>query len=250
MAIRQRPGFPVNVERTAKVTEKTNVYFDLKPGQSVNLRFTPPSDESGELFFVSAQHFKMKQEGQPRAYACLRAHGVDQECPICVFLERIEEVFADNDTLREKLHREHDVAYRWHAQVVPVPKEGQGLAEQTYVIGLSKATADKVSKILMMEKDNRLILLTDPDEGQAINISRNEKTGFGTRYEVMPTGLRMSLDAITTVSAAGVPAWEEKFLNVRDALKLRIEKPESLYPIIAETVGIVAFAKVFPEVTL
>lgn len=256
MAIRQRPGHTTNVERTSKTTEKRSIFYDLKPGQSVQARFTPVSEESGELFFVSAQHFKLKDEGMPRAFACLAAHGPEDEngnrpeCVICTFLEKAATVFSDNSALAEKLEKDHGLSFRWHAQMMPVPKEGQDLNDQTYVIGLSKATADKVSQILKMEKDNRQVLMTDPDQGQAIKISRNNATGFATRYEVMPTGLRISLDDISTKTAKGEPTWEEKFLNVREALKLRIVSQEKLYKVLAETVGVGVFAKVFPKVEL
>lgn len=256
MAIRQRPGYQTNVERTAKATEKKSVFLDLKPGEKKRLRFTPSSDENGELFFVSAQHFKLKDEGQPRAFACLAVHGEPDaegnlpECVICTFLAKAETVFADNEALLDKLQRDHSVSYRWHAQVLPVPKDGQELNDQTYIMGFSKVTADKISQILKMEKDERMTLLTDPDEGQAITVSRNNATGFATRYEVMATGIRVSLDAISTKSPKGTPTWEEKFLTVKDALRLRIVSQDKMYKALAETVGVGVFSKVFPTVEL
>jgi len=242
MAIKARPGVQVNVERTLKTTGKKTVFFDIKPGQSANLRFTPPSNEDGSLFFISVQHFKIKKDGQPRAYACLRAHGDEGvECPMCLFLEAAPDKFTGD--LAEKLQRDHGQSYRWHAQVVPVPAEGQERPDQTFVVGLSKMTADDVSKILKMELDNRQVLLTDPDAGQAINITRNTATGFATRYKVLPTGLRVSLDELC-------PEWTEKFLNVQEAINLRIVDEDEFYAAIAETVGVGLFNSVFPNVKL
>jgi gp32-like DNA binding protein len=242
MAIKSRPGFQMNVERTTRSTEKRTVFLDIKPGETKRLRFTPTSNEDGSLFFVSAQHFKLKDEGQPRAFACLNVHGTeDQNCPGCLMIERAVDVFSEE--IVKKLKNDHGVSYRWHAQVVPLPREGEDKPEQTFVIGLSKMTADDVSKIGKMESDNRMPNLTDVEEGQVIQISRNNATGFATRYKTMGTGLRVSLDTL-------LPTWEEKFLDTAKAINLRVVTEEKFYKAIQETVGVGVFAQLFPNVKL
>lgn len=240
MAVKNRPGVPVNVERTTKSTEKRSVFLDIKPGQTVNLRFTPVSEgQDGQLFFISAQHYKLKENGQARTFACLNNHSPDKEiCPACEALERAPGILG-KDTA-EKLSDLHGVSYRWHAQVVPVPKEGQEKPDQTYIVGLSKMTADDVSKILKMEKDNRQTLLVDPDQGQAIQISRNNATGFATRYKVLPTGIRLSLDDL-------LPGWESKFLTVATDINLRIKTRAEFLAALQETLGVGVFAQLFPD---
>lgn len=241
MAVKSRPGFAVSVDRTTKATEKKSVFLDIKLGQSVNLRFLPPDNEDGLLFFESAQHYKLKQEGQGRAWACLRVHGAKgQDCPVCLFLEAAAEKL---DAGRYKsLKNSHVVSNRWHAQVIPLTVDGKP-AEQLYVVGLSKGTAGKVSTILKMERDNRQPLITDPDHGQAVNITRNEKSGLQTRYEVMSTGIRVPLDEL-------YPAWTEEFLNIEKAIGLRIADEDTINASIAETVGGVLFNKLRPDVEL
>jgi len=242
MAIKSRPGFQMNVERTARSTEKKSVFLDIKPGETKRLRFTPTSNEDGSLFFVSGQHFKLKDEGQARAFACLSVHGEEgQECPGCLLIERSVEVFSED--ISKKYKNDHGLSYRWHAQVVPLPKDGEDKPTQSYVIGLSKMTADDVSKIAKMEADNRQPLLTDPDQGQVIQIARNNATGFGTRYKTLPTGLRVSLDTL-------LPTWEEKFLDTAKAINLRVVTEEKFYKAIQETVGVGVFAQLFPNVKL
>jgi hypothetical protein len=215
------------------------VFYDIKPGTSHNLRFLPPWNEEGLLFFESVQHFNFKVDGQPRAFACLKVHG-DGECPSCDMLERAPDVFAGNDDLIESILNKHGLAFRWHAQVIPIRPEGLE-QDGPYIVGLSKGTANDVSDILTMERDNRQALLVDPDEGQAINITRNNKSGLGTRYKVMPTGLRVGLDDL-------LPDWADKFLDVPKAVNLRIITPEDMYKAIQDTRGNNIFAKLFPEI--
>ncbi len=231
MSIKSRPGFAVNVERTSKSTERKSVFLDIKAGQSVNLRFLPPWSEEGLLFFESCQHYQFTEGGEKRAWACLRSHGDGtEECPICEMVERAKEL--DEERFK-KIIKNHDASYRWHSQVIPLPTEGQTI-DQTYIVGLSKTTADKVSGILKMERDNRQPLITDPDAGQAVNIRRNEKSGLQTRYEVSGTGIRMPLDDI-------FPGWAEAFLDVPKAINLRLGSRERLLESMQETVGMATF---------
>ena len=207
--------------------------MDVKPDQTLNLRFTPTSSEDGELFFESAQHFKFKHEGEKRAYACLRVHGKEgnTECPICEALERGEEVLAKKDI--KKLADLHKQSLRWHAQVIPVYPEDAPKATQTFIIGLSQTTASKVSRVLKNERDMRQPLLTDPDAGQVIQIARTG-SGFNTKYEVMPLGVRIGLDDL-------LPTWEDKFLTTDKALKLRVEDRATLIEAMEETFGAALF---------
>ena len=235
MAVKQRPGFEVSVERTTEATKSKSVFYDIKPGQNVNLRFLPPDNAEGRLFFESAQHFNFKLEGEKRTWACLRVHGDGtEECPACVLVEKAEA--ADDDRFK-KIIREHNMSPRWHAQVLVLPKpddkdeEGNPVGvKQINVVGLSKGTAQKVANILKMEKDNRQALLTDPDKGQAVNVSRNDKSGLQTRYEVQATGLRVPLDEV-------YPKWTDEFLDIQKAIGLRITTAEEMSNSIQETIG-------------
>jgi hypothetical protein len=98
------------------------------------------------------------------------------------------------------------------------------------VVGLSKTTAQKVSRILKMEKDKRKPLLTDVEKGQAVSIERNTASGFQTRYEVMATGERVNLDELC-------PNWEDKYLDLEKALKLRVADRDTLIASMRETLG-------------
>ena len=239
MAVKNRPGFKTNVDRTVKGTARKSNFLDIKPGTTVLLRFTPTSNEDGQLFFESSQHFKFLEDGEKRAYACLEMHGDGSIlCPICDALERSQEVLGK--TISKSLIKDHGASHRWHAQVIPIRPEGVEIAEQSYVVGLSKTTAGKVSKILKLERDTRQTLLTDPDEGQAIQIERNSATGFNTRYEVLASNVRVKLDTL-------LPGWDDIFLNVENTLKLRIETREDLLASMKETFGDVQFNALFPD---
>lgn len=234
MPVKSRPGFQTNVDRTSKGVARGTVYLDIKPDQSLNLRFTPTSNEDGDVFFESAQHFKFKHEGEKRAFACLRVHGnadTGTECPICEALEAAEATMTKKDF--KKFADLHKQSLRWHAQVIPVYPEDAPKADQTFIIGLSQTTAQKVSKILKNERDMRQPLLTDPDEGQIIQISRTG-SGFNTEYDVLPLGVRVSLDTL-------LPTWESKFLNTEKALKLRVEERATLLESMEETFGAALF---------
>ena len=238
MAVKNRPGFQTNVDRTVRGTSRKTLFYDIKPGTTALLRFTPTSNEDGELFFESSQHFKFLEDGEKRAWACLDMHGNgEQQCPICDALERAPEVLGK--AIAKNLISEHGASQRWHAQVIPIRPEGTEAADQSYIVGLSKTTAGKVSSILKLERDTRQPFLTDPEKGQAVQIERNSATGFNTRYEVLASGLRVPLDTL-------LPTWEEKFLNVEKSLKLRIEDKETLMLSMKETFGDVAFLALFP----
>lgn len=239
MAVKTRPGFKTNVDRTTKATAKRTVFFDIKPDTTVTVRFTPTSNESGELFFESSQHFKFEEDGEGRAWACLNVHGDGkEECPICDALARAEEVLGK--AAAKGLLKDHSASNRWHVQVVPVyTAAGVEPADQTYILGLSMTTAEKVSTILKMDADNRLPLLTDPEAGQTLQIKRTG-SGFKTKYEVLPTGVRVPLDKI-------LPDWEKKFLDMEKALKLRVEDRKTLLASMKETFGNAVFSELFPK---
>jgi hypothetical protein len=231
MAVKSRPGFKTNVDRTVRGTASNSVYLDIKPDSSLLVRFTPTSNEDGQLFFESSQHFRFKEDGEKRAWACLNVHGDGTEtCPICEYLDVAEEVL---ESAGKQLVKDHGASNRWHGQVIPLYPEGVEAADRTFILGLSKTTAQKVSKILKLERDTKQPLLTDPDKGQAIQISR-EGAGFNTKYEVLPSGVRTSLDDL-------LPGWEKKFLNVEKALKLRVVSREDLLASMKETFGNVVF---------
>lgn len=239
MSVKQRPGFAVSVERTVQSTAKKSAFFDIRPATNYNFRFLPSYNEEGDLFFESAQHHNFKEDGEKRSWACLRSFGAPgQDCPACLL---VEAAITVDETKYSKLISAHKLAQRWHAQVVVLPKgEGEVEAEQVSIIGLSKMTAADVSAILKMEKDNRQPLLTDPDQGQAINISRNDKPGLQTRYKVQATGLRTSLDTV-------YPKWTEEFLDLPKAVALRIVEPERMIASIQETVGNNVFRTLLPD---
>lgn len=229
MPVKTRPGFATNVDRTSKGTAKKNVYFDIAPGQTVLLRFTPTSNENGDLFFESSQHFKFTHGGEKRAFACLNVHQNEKQeaCPICEALEKAEELLDKKEF--KKLNSLHKGSQRWHAQIVPVPAEGAEPPTMSYVIGLSQTTAQKVARILKRQKDMNQPLLNDVDNGEIISIERIG-SGFDTEYDVQSTGVRVSLDKV-------FPGWEEKFLNVEKALKLRVEDRATLLEALSETFG-------------
>jgi hypothetical protein len=233
MAVKSRPGFQVNVDRTEKGTAGKSLFLDIPSGGSVQVRFTPTSIPTGELFFESSQHFKFTENSEKRVWACLNVHGKGN-CPVCQALDNASGIMTDKEF--KAFIKEYGASQRWHAQVLPVPKEGEGKPTQTFLLGLSKTTAQKVSKILKIELDNRQPLLSDPDQGQTVVISRNNGTGFSTRYEVMPSGLRVALDTLCA-------DWADKFLDVEKALKLRITDRETLLGSMKETFGPALFDK-------
>lgn len=231
MAVKSRPGFKTNVDRTVRRTASNSVYLDIKPDQTLLVRFTPTSNEDGSVFFESSQHFKFTEEKEKRAWACLNVHGDGKEaCPICEYLAVAEDVLGSS---AKQLLKDHRASYRWHAQVLPLFPEGVEPADRTFILGLSKTTAQKVSRILKLERDTRQPLLTDAENGQALSISR-EGAGLNTTYDVLPSGVRASLDSL-------LPDWEKKFLNVEKALKLRIASRDDLLASMRETFGEVVF---------
>lgn len=221
MAGMSRPVFGVNVGANKKMTESKSIFFDIKPDTTVRLRILPPTTEGGAIFTKVSNHFKLKNpEGGGMALACLREHGAEGEsCYLCQLLEFLK---RSKDKTDVKIGKDLYANPRWYVQAYIAEKgeDGKLAYRGPVLVGLSKTTADSLNEILNLQQASDDDFFCDPDKGQDIMISRTG-SGMNTKYKVMPTGQKSSLDDI-------MPGWSDPgsgklIVDVLAALELKIE---------------------------
>lgn len=212
-----------NVSRNLAATRSGNVFTNVPENATVRYRFLPTVHPEGIIWYLSANHFKMKEqdeEGKDRgiAIACNDTHG-DGDCWLC----KLQAALARHgDGAEKKIAKEIKANTRYNAQVLIAEKEN-GIT--TYfgpkILGLPKGASEKVSQILQNQDQWDQPLFTDPDKGQDILIGRKGK-GFQTEYSVDRSGDIISLDEC-------FPDWEKRFLeDMEGALGLRIMTNEEM----------------------
>jgi len=209
-----RPGFKANIKANMDSTKGDKLFVNIKPDTTLRVRFLPPAKADGMLFFVTGQHFKVKNaEGKPCALADRCIHAGDPSD----YLEDLSRVLIKHgDDNEKRIGQDIRLSKRWNAQVLVAEKED---GEWTYfgpkIISLSKTTAEAVNQILMnqdMVGDDHFY---DPDMGQDLLITR-KGAGFDTKYSVDRTGLKASLDDV-------FPEWSSKFIaDIEDVMGLNI----------------------------
>lgn len=218
-----KPNYNVNVRKTRESTQAPSMFVSIPADSSVQLRFLPPDNPEGVLFFRAVQHFRFKDNDRNRAWACLDVHGENAGgCPGCELVE----YFRKNGTeAQKKIANERRANARCYAQVIEKGKEDQG----PRLVPLSPTTADQVSDLLEMQFSNSLPLLTDVEAGEWVVVSR-KGSGLKTEYKVMPTGVRVPLKAVNK-------DWEDKFLNIKEKLDLKIATREQFIQSIKDTLA-------------
>lgn len=212
-----RPVFKVNISATKKATERKSIFYDIKPDTTVQLRILPPTGEDGSIFTKVVNHFRLKnEEGFGIALACLEEHGNDDignECYLCQLWKHLS---GTGDKGDHKIAKDIRPSARWYVQALVYDKD-EGKFVGPKLIGLSKTTADALTEILVSQQDTGDDFFCDPDKGQTISIKRTGSSITNTKYTVMPSGQKASLDEI-------FPGWEKKIiLDVLTAVELRME---------------------------
>jgi hypothetical protein len=204
-----KPGFKLNLKANMDSTKGDNLFLNIKPDTTIRVRFLPPANPDGTLFFVTNQHFKLKnEEGRGIALADLEFHG-DEKTGTADYISELYAVLAeaDDDSIK-KIADDIKLSKRWNAQVLVAekdPETGQWDYYGPKILGLSKTTAEAVTQILSNQDMVGDDYFCDADNGQDLLITRTG-SGFKTEYSVDRTGMKMSLDTI-------FPEWSTKFIS-------------------------------------
>lgn len=222
----QRPGFKPNVQRNKKVSRANDVFFSIAPETTARLRFMPPADESGLLFALTVNHFKLQDaEGRPIAVACANQHG-EGNCPVCA---AVTWLYQNGNKDEKKIGSELRASARYNAQVLVAERVGDGWEyEGPRMVAFSKTVHDNIIQILENQEMVGDPDFTDPDEGQDLLISR-KGSGLNTEYTVDRSGKKMALDT-------AFPAWTEKFwTDLYKVLGLRILSHNEMIEVLQST---------------
>jgi hypothetical protein len=210
--------FKLNLKATLDSTKSDNLFVNIKPDTTLRVRFLPAK---GSLFFVTGQHFKLKDENDRTvAFANLELHGTE-ETGTTDYLDKLWKVLKSGDEYEQEVAELIKLSKRWTAQVLVAERDESG--KWTYfgpkVLALSKTTAEKVAQILSNQEMVGDDFFCDVKNGQDLLISRTG-SGFDTKYNVDRSGIKSDLDAL-------FPEWREKYItNLKDVLGLRVVTPD------------------------
>lgn len=214
MAI-NRPKISVpSAAQSAQFINSSNKFFNIKDGQTAVLRFLPVPDGAPSIFFPANNHHGLKKEDGTgeAALACLATHGVKEtgrKCAICDVLALLRDSGADD---YKPILKAVGFRKRFYAQVMNgiLGRDDRG---KQIVAGWSRPMLFQMSQTL--QQDLQLILekmetagddlFYDPDNGQAIEISRSG-SGFDTVYRPERTSIKVALEAIR-------PEWADEFID-------------------------------------
>jgi len=219
----QKPkwGTP-NIKANKESTMKRTVFVDIKPDSKIRVRFLPPWDSDGMLFFAAFNHYRYLDEKEKRAWACLTRHGTEADgaCACCEMSDYLKKQRTKDE---KRQGRDVEARGRWYSQVLVEGMEGEG----PKLLALSKTTADQIIDILQLQATDDEAFFTDPEQGTWIQIER-KGAKLETTYTVLPTSKRVPLSGL-------FPEWEDKMLNVQEALGLKIGDRKTQLASIIET---------------
>lgn len=217
--------FKINVKANLDAMASDSKFVDVADGEDKVFRFAPPVAENGLIFYKTFNHYKLKnpdEKDRGIALADLRFHGTD-ETGREDYIARLSEVLEKHRTsaTEKKIGKDIRGNRRYYAQ----GWEGTRMDDGTFkwsrckLLSLPKTAAEKVMKILKNQQTMGEVSAVDPDEGQALIVSR-EGTGFNTKYAADRSGVKVSLDEI-------IPDWRKQlYQDVYAALDLKIYPPE------------------------
>lgn len=225
-----RPTFKVNTAANAKATERKTVFYDLKPDTKTRLRVLPPVTEDGLIFTKVTNHFRLKNEDNfGMALACLVDHGNDETGEVCYICNLVNYLRKTGDKGDSKIAGDLRGNPRWYMQCLiwdPHSEEYFG----PKLVGVSKTTAEAINELLVAQEDSGDDFFCDPENGQDLTITR-KGSGLNTKYTVMPSGQKTSLDDI-------FPGWEDKIItDVYGAIDLKIEDQDGQKRALYRTFG-------------
>ncbi len=208
-----------NVARNIAATQKGKVFENVPQDATRRYRFYPTLDPDGLIWYVTTNHFKLKEatdeEGKTRgvAIACNNEHGEEGDCYLC----RVQVALSRHgDKALKAIGKSIKCNSRYNAQVAVAEKTPEGIIYfGPRILGLPKGASEAVAEVMKNQEEWNQPLFTDVKEGQDLLIGRTG-TGFDTKYKVDRSGENLDLDVI-------MPEWGDDFIDdMFEALGLRI----------------------------
>jgi len=250
--LKNLPGLEVDVDSALDATKKKKLFFDLSAGQKVTLRFLPHFSKSawkesgriGAIFFKSAQHFRLKDEGDSKIFACLNQH-TDEKCPVCQYVAAKIATMPDGSKAEKQAIDDFRFAMgaseQYHAQALVVVAKGAPVEG----VSILRFTSAKANELAQMQKEEKEMLgtppMAHPIEGQFIKYGVNEGQSKAKRYTVEATGIRADLSSL-------YPDWYEEMRDLGpQLLGLKIITRKEMLASLLETIGPQEFEKFFTK---
>ena len=186
-----KPDYNIDPAATQKMTDRKGLFFKFPVGNT-SFRFLPQFNNKPSIFSKSVLHYTVKTDDMQRNIApgCLEEHGEGQ-CYICAFVDWLKET---EDPVLEKIAKDLTARPQLNVQafVQDASKEWMG----PVIVGVGSKLAQDMSSLLSMAKDNDLPYFCDPYMGETLVVNRVGTGMFDTKYTLMQTGKRGSLDTL------------------------------------------------------
>ncbi len=213
-------NFKLNLANTVKSTAKKTAFLTIGENETFRLRFLPPTLDNGSLFFLTTNHYHLKEEDDKSVvYACRRTHQ-DEPCPLC---DLAYHLMDNGDKAEKKMGKEIKPSNNWYAQVMLGEEDENEKISYTgpFLMRFSKKGADALTAILKVQQRSKRPFFCDEKKGQDIDFSRDGK-GFDTTYTAMATGEVVDLNAI-------VPEWKTKQMpSIEKVCDLKHKSPDEM----------------------
>lgn len=220
-----RPKVSVpSATESAQFLRSNDKFFNIKDGQTALLRFLPATDGAPSIFYPVANHhgFQREDGDGAAAIACLSVHGVAATGRKCLLCDVLVYAKAAKNATFDSFIKDSGKRQRYYTQVL-VAQQGKDESGKAVVkdwsrpmlIQWSQTAKDDIHVIAEAQQNSGDDLFYDPDNGQALMITRNG-TGFDTKYRPERSSIKVSLDVIR-------PTWGDEFIdNIYKAVGLNI----------------------------
>ena len=218
-----------NVAANVAALKVKRLFIDVPKESSMRFRILPTLNSEGEIDFElpiftgAANHFRLNDEdGQGRAYACLKQHGTEEtgtDCFFCTFAHTVAKYGADKKEKAIGGNKNGISRSRsYYLQVLTAEKGNDGW---TYsgpnLLRVPQSGADAVQAIMVQQEINDEVPFLDIEGGHDISIEHLTKNPW---YRAFTVSNHCSIESV-------FPDFRTKMISdVYEELNLRILTPE------------------------
>lgn len=212
-----RPGFKANLKANLESAKSDKLFIDVPKDQSILVRVMPASKPNGELWFMVANHYKLKSKEDPNrgiAVADLSVHGTEATGRKDYINELVAVLEKFGDKNEKEIAEKIKSSSRWYIQVRLAEKTDTGLKySQPKLLSVPRTGVNAINEILKASDMANEPDMSDPDKGFNIMVTRYSKQPW---YSAQRAGQPTSLDDID-------PNWADTFItDVEDKLNIKV----------------------------
>ena len=167
------PNTSINLGNSRKATERKSIYLDIPMNGSKQVRFMPLDNEDGMLFRLVGLHYKFKEDGQERAYACTRIHGDSNQCAFCDTIDFFRKTGTKTEKDLVDSFKGFGLSENFYIQVI----EKESAEEGSKLLRVPRGFTDTVHEMEAMRQANGMTSLIDPENGEWYVVGRSNSTG-------------------------------------------------------------------------